>query len=91
MDWPDGWLPPRTSPEEIRDARVTVNRLATEAGRDPNSIEISVWGLPGQISSPEVVRAFEAAGANRVIVWVCDALNDGATKELEDIASAVGL
>ena len=89
--WADGWLPPRTTPEEIRVARATLDQLATEAGRDPSSIDISVWGLPGQMDSPEVVRDFEAAGANRVIAWVRHAVDEGATAELEEIAGAVGL
>lgn len=61
----DGWLPNRISPDDLADARKTLDRLATDAGRDPKSITISVYG---QEATRDVVQAHLAAGADRVVL-----------------------
>src|SRR5262249_24987388 len=35
--WGDGWLPNRITPDELRQSRATLDKLAREAGRDPSS------------------------------------------------------
>lgn len=61
----DGWLPNRATPDEVRDARAELDRLADAAGRDPKSISISIYG---QEPDRELIEGFAAAGADRVIV-----------------------
>lgn len=61
----DGWLPNRATPDDIRDARAELDRLAIAAGRDPSSITISIYG---QDPEPELIASFAAAGADRVVV-----------------------
>ena len=61
----DGWIPVRHTPDEVSAARGHLNRLAESRGRDPDSIEISVFGLR---PDREELKAFENAGAARVIV-----------------------
>ena len=63
--WGDGWLPNRTTPEQLRESRSTLDRLAKDAGRDPASITISVHGQP---ADRDLIRRFHDAGATRVIV-----------------------
>ena len=63
--WGDGWLPNRITPDELRQSRATLNKLAREAGRDPSSITISVHGQP---ADRDLIRRLLDAGANRVIV-----------------------
>jgi probable F420-dependent oxidoreductase len=63
--WGDGWLPNRTTPEQLRESRLTLDRLAKDAGRDPASITISVHGQP---ADRDLIRRFHDAGATRVIV-----------------------
>jgi probable F420-dependent oxidoreductase len=63
--WGDGWLPNRITPDELRQSRATLDRLAREAGRDPSSITISVHGQP---ADRDLIRRLLDAGANRVIV-----------------------
>jgi probable F420-dependent oxidoreductase len=63
--WGDGWLPNRTTPEQLRESRLTLDRLAKDAGRDPSAITISVHGQP---ADRDLIRRFHDAGATRVIV-----------------------
>ena len=63
--WGDGWLPNRTTPEQLRESRATLDRLAKDAGRNPSAITISVHGQP---ADRDLIKRFHDAGANRVIV-----------------------
>jgi probable F420-dependent oxidoreductase len=63
--WGDGWLPNRITPDELRQSRATLDKLAKEAGRDPAAITISVHGQP---ADRDLIRRLLEAGANRVIV-----------------------
>lgn len=65
VGWGDGWLPNRVTPEQLRERRAALDRLAREAGRDPAAITISVHGQP---ADRELIRRFHDAGATRVIV-----------------------
>ena len=57
--------------EEIRQSRETLNRLATDAGRDPSTIQ---------------VMAFGASGADRVTIWLDNTEGSRALREMEEIA-----
>ena len=48
--WGDGWMPIRATPEDIKMGRATLDKLCEAAGRDPRSIEITVFG---EASDPE--------------------------------------
>src|SRR5881409_848524 len=63
--WGDGWLPNRITPEQLRESRATLDRLAKDAGRDPKHITISVHGQP---VDRDLVRRLHEAGATRVVV-----------------------
>ena len=63
--WGDGWLPNRITPEQLRESRATLDRLAKDAGRDPSKITISVHGQP---ADRDLLRRLHEAGATRVIV-----------------------
>ena len=65
VEWGDGWLPNRVTPEQVREGRAILDSLAADAGRGPASISISVFGRPPE---PDLVNAFEDAGADRVVV-----------------------
>jgi probable F420-dependent oxidoreductase len=61
----DGWLPNRITPAEVETSRGELDAMAKEAGRDPRSITISVYGQPPDRT---VVQSFLNAGADRVVV-----------------------
>ena len=85
--WGDGWLPNRITPDELRESRATLDRLAKDAGRDPSSISISVHGQP---ADRDLIRRLLDAGANRVIVRPATVKTEAEMgAELTRIASAV--
>ena len=84
--WGDGWMPIRVTPEEVKRGRATIDELATAAGRDPSTIEVTVFG---QASDPETLKRFAEAGASRVIVRLSTTLSAAALTELEQMAAQV--
>ena len=83
----DGWLPNRVTPAQVEDSRAQLDAMAAEAGRDPASLNISVYG---QKPDRSLVQSFLDAGANRVVIRpeFCDT-EDDMGRELERIAEAV--
>ena len=63
--WGDGWLPNRVTPDQLREKRAALDRLAEEAGRDPARLTISVHG---QSADRDLIARLHDAGATRVIV-----------------------
>jgi probable F420-dependent oxidoreductase len=85
--WGDGWLPNRVTPEQVRESRATLDTLAKEAGRDPASLSISVYGQP---ADRNLITRFLEAGADRVVVRPPTAKTESEmAAELERIAAAV--
>lgn len=87
VEWGDGWIPIVQSPDELEAGARQLRQLATEAGRDPDHFSVSVFGLQGQWRTREEVAALEAAGADRVIVWLADASLQEILAELEALAA----
>ena len=87
VSWGDGWLPNRVTPDQLRESRATLDRLAKDAGRDPASITISVHGQP---ADRDLVRRLLDAGATRVIIRPATSRTEAAmVSELTRIAEAV--
>ena len=84
--WGDGWMPTAASPDQIAAGRAAIDELAEASGRDPASIEITVFGQP---PDRDAIAGFEAAGANRVIIRLGDTTSPQALDEIERIAEAV--
>ena len=83
----DGWLPNRVTPAQVEDSRAQLDAMAAEAGRDPASLNISVYG---QEPDRALIRSLLDAGANRVVIRpeFCDT-EEEMGRELERIAEAV--
>jgi len=87
VDHADGWLPNRITPAEVETSRGQLDAMAKEAGRDPRSITISVYGQPPDRA---VVQALLNAGADRVVVRPEHVETEAAMGEqLERMAEAV--
>ncbi|MGH7334241.1 MAG: LLM class F420-dependent oxidoreductase [Candidatus Rokuibacteriota bacterium] len=63
--WGDGWLPNRITPDQLRERRATLDRLAKDAGRNPSALNISVYGQP---ADRDLIKRLLDAGATRVVV-----------------------
>ena len=86
VEWGDGWMPNRVTPDDIKAGRQKLNELASEAGRDPDSISISVFGQP---ADRDLVSSLFAAGADRVMIRVETAERDATFAQLDQIAEEV--
>ena len=86
VEWGDGWMPTGITPEQVRMGRATLDELADTAGRDPGSIQITVFGQP---SDPDVIKSYEDAGADRIIVRLANTTDESALSELESMAERV--
>jgi probable F420-dependent oxidoreductase len=88
VEWGDGWMPVRASVEEIVKGRATLDELAKQAGRDPQSIEVLAFGFPGRFRKREEIVEIERAGVNHVTIWV-NTDGDGAVGEIEELSREV--
>ena len=86
VGWGDGWIPNRVTPDEVRQGRLTLNELARAAGRDPESIEITVFGQP---PDADLIRRYEEAGAVRIVVRLAGVEEDQTMEQVDRIAEAV--
>ena len=86
VEYGDGWLPNRVTPDDIKVGRAKLDELAEAAGRDPSSLQIQVFG---QQPDRDLVRQFEEAGAQAVLVRVPTADESESLATLEKIAEAV--
>ena len=86
VEWGDGWIPIRVTPDDVRRGRATLDRLCEAAGRDPASIEITIADCP---ADRDAVRAYEEAGANRVVFGIPEEPEQPALARLEEMAGVV--
>ena len=86
VEYGDGWLPNRVTPDDIKVGRAKLDELAEAAGRDPSSLQIQVFG---QQPDRDLVRQFEEAGAQAVLIRVPTADESESLATLEKIAEAV--
>ena len=84
--WGDGWIPDFVTPEQVKMGRDTLDRLATEAGRDSKSIDVTVCP---KTTDPEQIKRFEEAGASRLLVRLPTTVGDGVLPEMERMARRV--
>jgi probable F420-dependent oxidoreductase len=84
--WGDGWMPTGATPEDIVKARASLSELAEAAGRDPISINITVHSQP---ADKDLVERFEEAGADRILMRLAGADQQGLLAGLEETARIV--
>jgi probable F420-dependent oxidoreductase len=86
VEWGDGWVPIVASVEEFADGVATIRRLAKEKGRDPATIDLTAFGMPGQWQTEDELAALERAGANRATIWIHELERSAALREIEQVA-----
>ncbi len=77
---------PRATPELIQRGRNTLNELATEAGREPASIEVMAYLAPTDRAKLE---ALEEAGTDSATIMLSKSPESAALEELEQAAQEV--
>jgi hypothetical protein len=77
--------------EEFSKGVKEISALAKAAGRDPATIDFTVFTTPGQWRTLKDVAALEEAGAGRVTLWLEETKLDGVLHELEKLARNLGL
>jgi probable F420-dependent oxidoreductase len=86
VEYGNGWMPTRSTPELIKQGREVLNELATEAGRDPTSIEILAYIAPADRAK---LQALEKAGADAAVMLLASQPESEALAELEQVAQKV--
>jgi len=83
----NGWLPTaKESLQEISAGRTILNQLAVKASRDPDSIGMTMLGLPQDI---DVIKQYEMAGIDRGIIGLAPPSGREILDELEKVAARV--
>jgi probable F420-dependent oxidoreductase len=86
VEYCDGWMPIHGR-RAVLDKLPLLRRTAEEAGRDPDSIELGVFGLPGD---PAVIEDYRAAGFRRGILGVPPADEATVLSVLDGYAGLLG-
>lgn len=90
VDWADGWLPIGSTPQEIKEARTTLDAIAIESGRDPKTISISTLHLTGDLVDRNQVQALHQAGADRIVISTAPVVTERAMEdELHRVAQSL--
>jgi probable F420-dependent oxidoreductase len=82
VNYGDGWMPVRATPDSVKAGRAALDELADAAGRDPNSIQILIYGA----SSRDEIKQMEDAGANMATVRLESTEPDKVMDGLEKLA-----
>jgi len=86
VEWGDGWLPVIRAVSQLTAGIDQLQRLCVEAGRDPASIRITVFGADGQWRKRAQMETLFAAGAGHVTVWLQGRTADDMRHELDALA-----
>jgi alkanesulfonate monooxygenase SsuD/methylene tetrahydromethanopterin reductase-like flavin-dependent oxidoreductase (luciferase family) len=63
VEFCDGWMPIATR-HDVGEKIDGLRKAAADAGRDPESIELTIWQAPRDL---EALRLFQSLGATRVV------------------------
>ena len=88
-EWGDGWIPVVQSVGEFAEGVERIKAIAAETGRDPNTLDFTVFGGEKQWRSAEEIREFERAGADRVVLWLKHENLNTVLSDMEDLARSV--
>jgi probable F420-dependent oxidoreductase len=86
VDYCDGWLPIGARAGDLQAGIAALRRLATEKGRDPRTLSVSVYGVA---MDPDALDRLRAAGVDRAIFWLPPAAADEVMPVLDRGATLV--
>ena len=85
----DGWLPMAFDVARTAASVEDLKRRMQAHGRDPDSLEVSLFFLKSEIQSRETIEDARAIGADRVILRLPAVEESGVLKVLDDYACAL--
>jgi probable F420-dependent oxidoreductase len=88
-EWGDGWLPFCVDPQEIADGKAQISKFAIEAGRDPASIDITLFAPDGFFRNASELTEVARAGADNVVLWLKGNDEQALLAELDEMAAAL--
>ena len=88
-EWGDGWLPYTSDPQELADGKAAIGRHAAAVGRDPRSLEVTMFSPTGLFRTKSELSQLEKAGADNVVIWLQGSDEAELISELEDLAGAL--
>jgi alkanesulfonate monooxygenase SsuD/methylene tetrahydromethanopterin reductase-like flavin-dependent oxidoreductase (luciferase family) len=86
VEFCDGWFPRPRSGWEPKSAVVRLRQAAEQAGRDPATLTITVFGAPADAAA---LATYREAGIRRVLLEVPDATRDVVLSLLDKLAPLV--
>jgi len=86
VEWGDGWLPTGLSMNAIQRGCASINELATKVGRDPKTLDVIVFGPPGQYRTREEITPLAKIGISHVTIWLRRTKGMEVMAELDDLA-----
>ena len=90
MDWGDGWIPSNvTGKEEVIRGCASLAEVARQSGRDPSSLQVTVFAMDGQFRNRMEIKELEEAGVSRVNISLLQTGGQGAMRDMDEIASQV--
>ena len=85
--WGEGWIPGVSSVDEVREGRKKLFAAADAAGRDPASLTVVAFGLPGALLDPAEHAELAELGVHHATVWLQER-GEGVFAELDALAGA---
>ncbi len=84
----DGWIPHRSRPHygDVGDFLPEFRKMAQEAGRDPASLPVTIWGAP---NDRKTLEHYQQIGVSRVIVSLDSAGPDQILPQLDQWAETI--
>ena len=87
--WGDGWLPFCANPQEIVDGRAEINSYAADFGRDPKSLDITLFAPDGFFRTrPDLDNVVES-GADGIVLWLQGQDGQSILEELSQLAADI--
>lgn len=86
VSWGDGWMPNRITPQNLKKGRNKLMELADESGRDPTSINVTVYGQEPDV---DLLKEFDSIGVDRVVIAMSTLDREASLKELEEISRKI--
>jgi probable F420-dependent oxidoreductase len=84
--WGDGWLPFSVDPQEIADGKAGIAKHAQDLGRDPATIDITMFLPDTFCRTKKEQKTIADAGANGSVVWLQGQNQQELVAELENLA-----